>query len=170
MRDVSKQRAHKIHKAHQKVEKEQKKELKARAKQEKKMNKLNHLNQPEMQQQVPSHSAHDSGVELENFRRYSAKVQQSELVEDKDVVNRPQYAQSAIGVGAFKPKQKLTKIQGRQVAQSVHSRSRGGTTSSQQTDPASNLPAGWKVYYNNDGIPYYYNQTTGETTWRKPLV
>jgi len=168
MRDVSKQRAHKIHKAHQKVQKKQKKELKAQAKQEKQLNKLNHLGalaengviDPKLGQQVPSHSQHDSNVELENFRRYSAQTK--ELTNDLDVVNR-QYAHSAIGVGPYKPP---NKGRTRQVAQSVHSNSQATTVS----DPAANLPPGWKQYYNNEGIPYYYNQTTGQTTWRHPAA
>merc|ERR1712176_1581627 len=144
MRDVSKNRAHKIHKAHQKVEKKQKKELKARAKEEKKLNKLNHLGalaengvmDPKLGQQVPSHSQHDSNVELENFRRYSAQTK--ELTNDLDIVNR-QYAHSAIGVGPYKPP---NKGRTRQVAQSVHSHSQATTVS----DPAANLPAGWKQF------------------------
>jgi hypothetical protein len=30
------------------------------------------------------------------------------------------------------------------------------------------LPAGWTEMATEDGTPYYYNSTTGETTWEKP--
>ena len=30
------------------------------------------------------------------------------------------------------------------------------------------LPPDWKIYYNDDGVPYYYNTQTGQTTWRHP--
>lgn len=26
----------------------------------------------------------------------------------------------------------------------------------------------WKLYYNDDGIPYYYNEDTQESTWDRP--
>eukprot|EP01084_Bolivina_argentea_P273378 465653_1 len=32
----------------------------------------------------------------------------------------------------------------------------------------TNLPPGWKVYHNDDGIPYFFCATTGETTWIHP--
>jgi len=179
MRDVSKNRAHKIHKAHKAVEKEQKKELKARAKEEKKLNKMNeeqgknaHLDvagsvagrrgshSSGRRGSAHSHHSHqDSQVELENYRRYSQQQQQQ-----KDISRG--YAKSDVGISAYKPPQNRPQQaqsvfvqKTRPVASSVHSRS---------ADPAANLPAGWKVYYNNDGIPYYYNATTGQTTWRHP--
>ena len=31
------------------------------------------------------------------------------------------------------------------------------------------LPKNWKIYYSEDGIPYYYNKKTDETLWRHPL-
>ena len=165
MRDVSKNRAHKVHKAQKKVHKEQKKELKARAKEEKKLNKINekhaqnmqandHLNAPEYAGSAGSHHNHqDSGVELENYRRYSHQQQQQQQPQQSD---KPQYAASAHGVGAYQAPQQ----QQRKAAQSVHSRSRGASNAP--------LPSGWKIYYNDDGIPYYFNSSTGQTTWRHP--
>ena len=35
--------------------------------------------------------------------------------------------------------------------------------------PQNQLPPEWRVYYNPQGIPYYYNVMTGETTWRPPF-
>eukprot|EP01083_Nonionella_stella_P007342 21247_1 len=40
-----------------------------------------------------------------------------------------------------------------------------------QQDVSGNLPPlpiNWKTYYNSDGIPYYFNSHTGETTWKRP--
>eukprot|EP01083_Nonionella_stella_P254932 875585_1 len=30
------------------------------------------------------------------------------------------------------------------------------------------MPTGWTKLFNDDGIPYYFNTTTGETRWRMP--
>merc|ERR1712176_681076 len=74
MRDVSKNRAHKIHKA-------QKKEIKHRAKEEKKLNKIkeenNHSNNPwGPKPEYAASAGHDhrpqnSALELEQYRKYS---------------------------------------------------------------------------------------------------
>eukprot|EP01026_Neomeris_dumetosa_P056049 TRINITY_DN5117_c0_g1_i2.p1 TRINITY_DN5117_c0_g1~~TRINITY_DN5117_c0_g1_i2.p1 ORF type:complete len:488 (-),score=70.16 TRINITY_DN5117_c0_g1_i2:328-1791(-) len=37
-----------------------------------------------------------------------------------------------------------------------------------QQMPTSPLPAGWQVYYTQDGKAYYYNQMTGVTQWDPP--
>ena len=50
-------------------------------------------------------------------------------------------------------------------------------TSSQQSEQSSVaslvalqdlLPRNWHVYTNADGIPYYYNEETGQTSWKAP--
>merc|ERR1712113_68721 len=133
MRDVSKNRAHKIHKAHKKKEKLQKEENK-------------HPNNPwGPKPEYAASAGHDhrpqnSALELEQYRKYSQQQDEKRRASYK----LPQYAQSAY---------------------SVNTRS---SRSSQRFDPAANLPSGWKVYYNDDGIPYYFNSNSGETTWRHP--
>ena len=32
----------------------------------------------------------------------------------------------------------------------------------------NDLGHGWVVFHNDQGVPYYYNKNTGETTWNKP--
>lgn len=40
----------------------------------------------------------------------------------------------------------------------------------QVTLPPGSLPPGWQVYWNSDGRPYYFNSTTGYTTWDAPTA
>mmetsp|Transcript_43469 Transcript_43469/g.69635 ORF Transcript_43469/g.69635 Transcript_43469/m.69635 type:complete len:401 (+) Transcript_43469:1-1203(+) len=201
MRDVSKQRANKIHKAQRDREKEQKKEIKRRAEHEKKLNKINENENGDDAYEMAasyhslqdgggqgggglavaaaapgsfapgSHSQHDSGLELEQYRRYSAQAPPAYaasvpggLGAGSGNAARSRAATHQVGMAGNKNKNNLSQQQNpRGYAQSVHSRSRGYSE-----DPAANLPPNWKVYYNNDGIPYYYNNSTGQTTWRHP--
>lgn len=39
-----------------------------------------------------------------------------------------------------------------------------------QTIYNPNLPAGWKMYRDSEGLPYFYNIQTDETTWTSPLA
>eukprot|EP00483_Globobulimina_turgida_P006566 UN06576 len=139
MRDVSKNRAHKIHKAHRKKDKAQKKEIESRAKEEKKLNKIKEDGSYNVDGHLAAsaHGQQDSQLELEQYRKYSKEKQ---------------YAASAYGQEAYKPPQH---VQRQQQAQSVHSRSHGNSSAS------DNLPYGWKIYYNNNGVPYYFNANTG---------
>jgi len=196
MRDVSKNRAHKIHRAHKKKSKEELAEIKKRADEEKKLNKINEEHassykeapgsaignnddnpwgdKPAYAASAGGHGRGDSQLELEQYRRYSQQPAQQ----------APEYAASAGGGrrASYQPpglKQPVT----RQVAHSVavtktrntansvatrSSRASSRAQSSQQQQSSADLPPQWKIYYNNDGIPYYYNTTTGQTTWRHP--
>lgn len=46
-----------------------------------------------------------------------------------------------------------------------NSNNTSGNTSDNYNDE---LPPEWKTYFNDNGIPYYYNQNTGQTTWIHP--
>ena len=87
MRDVSKNRAHKIHKAQNKRDKDHKKEIKHKAKEEKRLNKI----KEHKEHNKGAHTKGDSQLELEKYRRGSA-------------ASAAQYAQSAShGVSAYNP-------------------------------------------------------------------
>ena len=159
MRDVSKKRASKIHKAHAAKEKKEQQELKERAKAEKKMNKM-HKKQgaeeqpgseyaaiPEYASSASGHKRINSKLELEQYRT-SQHEQRS-----GGGGGGPQYAASA---GGYKPPRASGRVSG---AQSVHSA---------HSDAV--LPAEWKVYFNENGVPYYHNSKTGKTQWRHPTA
>lgn len=38
------------------------------------------------------------------------------------------------------------------------------------TDEDDALPDGWKQYRTPDGIPYYYNENTKQSSWSKPAI
>ena len=201
MRDVSKNRAHKIHKAHKKKDKAELNELKQRAEEEKRLNKINE-EAANSYQQAPgalpgdenpwgdrpvyaaSAGGHDKGnsqLELEQYRRYS---QQPAQQNNNQFISKPEYAASAGGGrrASYQPPGMKQNQQTRTVAHSVavtKTRNKANSVATRSSrassrvsqgsrDPAANLPPQWKVYYNNDGIPYYYNTTTGQTTWRHP--
>eukprot|EP01083_Nonionella_stella_P254933 875588_1 len=42
------------------------------------------------------------------------------------------------------------------------------TANHQQQRLGKRMPTGWTKLFNDDGIPYYFNTTTGETRWRMP--
>lgn len=158
MRDVSKKRASKIHKAHAAKEKREQQEMKERAKAEKKMNKMHKKPShddapgsdygpiPEYGNSVSGHKRINSKLELEQYRN-SQHSQQSE---------RPQYAASASAAGGYKPPRASGRVSGAQSVYSAHS--------------DLPLPPKWAVYHNENGVPYYHNSETGQTTWRHPAA
>jgi WW domain len=38
----------------------------------------------------------------------------------------------------------------------------------QQQPPAGGLPSGWSVHYTPDQRPYYFNASTGQSSWSMP--
>jgi len=160
MRDVSKKRASKIHKAHAAKEKKEQKELKERAKAEKKMHKMHEEEQlpgsqyaaiPEFANSVSGHKRINSKAELEQYR---SSIHKSDSAHSGGGGGGPQYAASAGGVGNYRPPRASGRGSG---AHSVHS------AHSEQP-----LPKDWRVYFNENGVPYYHNSRTGQTTWRHP--
>jgi len=160
MRDVSKKRASKIHKAHNAKHKKEQKELKERAKEEKKLNKM-HKKQshddapgsqyaaiPEYGMSGSGHKRINSKAELELYRTSNASRDQHRSSQ------APQYAASATGAGGYRPPRQSQRVSGAQSVYSAHS--------------DAPLPPNWKVYFNEDKVPYYYNTNTGQTTWRHP--
>eukprot|EP00485_Elphidium_margaritaceum_P010738 CAMPEP_0202686732 /NCGR_PEP_ID=MMETSP1385-20130828/2498_1 /ASSEMBLY_ACC=CAM_ASM_000861 /TAXON_ID=933848 /ORGANISM="Elphidium margaritaceum" /LENGTH=1765 /DNA_ID=CAMNT_0049341379 /DNA_START=29 /DNA_END=5329 /DNA_ORIENTATION=+ len=134
-----------------------------------------------------SHKKNESELELDQFRRHSMQAKPQYAASDNGRARGATYhnhnsaspspfaspntrpvsasvAHHSGGGGGAADRYGKRPSQAQSVASRSQSRARGNSA----VDPAANLPPGWKCYYNNDRIPYFYNANTGQTTWRHP--
>jgi len=105
---------------------------------------------------------------------YHAKQEQKKIEEKeiKDRVKEEKELQRRASLQKHKSQASQEQLEQRRSSQ-IDSNEGGGSAGSQAaapapTNPEANLPPGWQVFYNPDGIPYYYNIHSGITSWRHP--
>ena len=159
MRDVSKNRAHKIHRAKDKQHKEEVREARRRSKVE--ADEIKRRRSSQASQGNKSSTGHGharSEVEFQNQRLGSGSASGAANI---TVGNNSQFEVPSVSSA------------NRAQSHSHHSNEGGGRGGNNGNfnpgDFERPLPPGWTMYMSNDGIPYYYNSMTGETSWRHPM-
>ncbi|ETO29129.1 hypothetical protein RFI_07995 [Reticulomyxa filosa] len=95
--------------------------------------------------------------------------QEKKKLEEKELKDREKEIERRLSVQKHQPKPSSEQLAQRR---SSHVDSVSHESAHAQppppVNPGAGLPEGWQVFYNENGIPYYYNVHTGITSWRHP--
>jgi len=103
-------------------------------------------------------AAHDLGIALDNAWRNSQSRERKERMDDR----KERFKERRGGRG------RDVKVDPEEERQEREETRQSPPRRSSPMTPGPELPPGWEEFADDDGVPYYYNPSTQETTWTRP--